>query len=179
MKHYLLICLFCLFIVPSTSQLYGEKVESQNYLDKDSSSQSSPPPTIQKSIPYDEDFHHPLIDPNLEETDGFQSKFMHMLFLLGLLISFMLFASWMLKRMTKSRVTQLNQASSIKLLETRYLSPKSTIYLIDVKGQSLLIGESASGLTHLATLGFSSETAEDDSNYKRPSIPPYFSDHPK
>ena len=54
------------------------------------------------------------------ESDTFQSKFLNMLFLLALLIGFMLLASWALKRMMRTKITQLNTGSSIKILETRY-----------------------------------------------------------
>jgi flagellar protein FliO/FliZ len=86
------------------------------------------------------------------ESDNFQTKFFNMLFILGLLIGFMLLASWALRRMMKSRMTQLNTASSIKLLETRYLSPKATLYLVEVQSQVFLLGESPTNLTYLATL---------------------------
>lgn len=86
------------------------------------------------------------------ETDTFQAKFLHMLLVLGLLIAFMLLASWALKKMMKSRVTQMNTGSSIKVIETRYLSPRSSVYIIDVNGQNFLLGESPSTVTLLAAL---------------------------
>lgn len=86
-----------------------------------------------------------------KEGDNFQAKFLNMLFILGLLIAFMILASWALKRMMKARVTQINQASLIKVLETRTLSPKSLVYLIEIEGEKILIGESQNGLTYLAS----------------------------
>lgn len=127
----------------------------------------------------DEAYHDPLVEPILKDSDTFQSKFMNMLLLLGLLIGFMLLASWMLKRMTKTRVTQLNQASSIKVIETRYLSPRSTLYLLDVQGQSLLIAESPMGVAHLASLGAVPESDEKRENDSPRTLPPFFSDQPK
>ena len=87
------------------------------------------------------------------ESDTFQSKFLNMLFILALLIGFMLLASWALKRMMRTKVTQLNTGSSIKILETRYLSPRATLYLLDVDGHKLLIAESPTTVTHLKGLG--------------------------
>ncbi len=60
---------------------------------------------------YDENFF--LVDPSskqVKEQDTFQGKFLNMLFILGLLIGFMILASWLLKKMMKSRITQINQA---------------------------------------------------------------------
>lgn len=85
------------------------------------------------------------------EADSFQTKFFNMLFVLGLLIGFMILASWALKRMMKSKMTQLNTASSIKVLETRYLSPRATLYLIEIHDKSFLIAESPTAVTYLTT----------------------------
>lgn len=93
----------------------------------------------------------PYYDQSIE-TDSFQMKFMNMLFVLGLLIAFMLLASWMLKRMTRSRQEQLNASSSIKILESRSISAKTNIYVIEVQDQTLVIAESANGVQHIATL---------------------------
>ncbi len=84
---------------------------------------------------------------HLKEGDTFQAKFLNMLFILILLVGFMILASWLLKRMMKSRITQINQASYIKVLETRQLSPKSVLYLVEIEKQKVLIGESQTGLS--------------------------------
>jgi flagellar protein FliO/FliZ len=86
------------------------------------------------------------------ESDTFQAKFLNMLFLLGLLIGFMILASWALKRMMRTKMHQLNTASQIKVIETRYLSPRATLYLVEVQNHSFLIGESPTAMTYLATL---------------------------
>jgi flagellar biogenesis protein FliO len=91
-------------------------------------------------------------DPFLQEaktTDSFQAKFLNMLLVLGLLVGFMVLASWSLKRMMKSRVTLLNNKSFIQILETRSLSPRSTLYLIELENKQLLLAETASAVTCL------------------------------
>lgn len=98
------------------------------------------------------------------ETDNFQAKFLNMLLLLGLIVVFMLIASWSLKRLMKNRVTQLNTQSSIKVLETRALSPRSTLYLVEVQGQQLLIAETATTVSHLTSV-------EDSTLPERPLSP--------
>lgn len=91
------------------------------------------------------------VDHVEHEADTFQAKFLNMLFILGLLIGFMILASWTLKRMMKSRVSQLNVGSSIKISETRSLSPRSALYLIEVHGQHILLAESQTAVTHLGS----------------------------
>lgn len=86
-----------------------------------------------------------------DEPDQFQAKFLHMIFILALLIGFMILASWALKRMMKARITQVNQTSLIKVLETRQLSPKSSLFLIEIEGKMVLIGESPTTLSHIAS----------------------------
>jgi len=94
---------------------------------------------------YDEMFHHE------RESDTFQAKFLNMLFLLALLIGFMILASWALKRLMKTKIGQLNTASNIKVLETRYLSPRTTLYLIEIHDQAILIAESPTAVSCVAT----------------------------
>lgn len=85
------------------------------------------------------------------ESDTFQAKFFNMLLILALLIGFMMLASWALKRMMRSKMTNLNTAGNIKVLETRYLSPRATLYLVEVRDQNFLIAESPTHVTYLAT----------------------------
>lgn len=92
------------------------------------------------------------------ETDNFQAKFFNMLLILGLLIGFMILASWALKRMMKTKMTQLNSGSHIKVLETRYLSPRASLHLIEVEDHAFLIAESPTAVTFLSS--FSLETDE-------------------
>ncbi len=107
----------------------------------------------------DQDEGHEFYDfRETHEADSFQTKFINMLFLLALLIGFMILASWMLKRMMRSRLSQINTSSTIKVLETRNLSTRSTLYIIEAQGQCLLIAETHTAVTTLASLP--SEEAE-------------------
>lgn len=84
--------------------------------------------------------------------DDFQAKFFHMLYILALLIGFMMLASWSIKRLMKNKMTNLNTSSNIKVLETRYLSPRATLYVIEIEGKTFLIGESPSNVSYLSTI---------------------------
>lgn len=90
--------------------------------------------------------------PSTHESGDFTPKFLHMLFILTLLVAFMIVASLTLKRMTRARVSQMNDQSLIKIIEARTLSPKSTLYLLNIEGEEILIGESSAGLSHIATI---------------------------
>jgi flagellar biogenesis protein FliO len=103
-----------------------------------------------ESIPLHEDKGYEFLNHIEHETDTFQSKFFNMLFILALLIGFMILASWALKRMMKSKLTQLNTSSHMKILETRYLSPRATLYLIEVEDKAFLIAESPTAVTSIA-----------------------------
>ncbi len=87
-----------------------------------------------------------------KESDSFKSKFMNMLILLVLLIGAMYLTAWALRRMTKTRISQLNTSSVIKIIETRQLSHKGMLHLIDIEGQTILIAESPNGISHLASI---------------------------
>lgn len=93
-----------------------------------------------------------LVDRVEHEADTFQAKFLNMLFLLALLIGFMILASWSLKRLMKTKIKNLNTASTIKVLETRYLSPRATLYLVEVQNHTILMAESPTTMTFLATI---------------------------
>jgi flagellar protein FliO/FliZ len=102
-----------------------------------------------------------------KESDDFQAKFINMLVMLALLIGLMIAASWMIKRMMKTRTTQLNTSSSIKVLETRYLSPRSTLYLLEINGKGLLVGESHTGITSLGYISLEEEELSPKSEMRK------------
>jgi flagellar biogenesis protein FliO len=143
MTHYLLIPFLSLFFISSTFSVFAqqETPQEQPALRKD----TAPIPII-KDDSFDED-----VKKAVSEPDNFQGKFMNMLFILALLIGFMILASIMLKRMTRTRVTQMNNQSLIKVLEARPLSPRSTLYLLDIEGKEILIAESHAGVSHIAS----------------------------
>jgi flagellar biogenesis protein FliO len=107
------------------------------------------------------------------ESDTFQVKFFNMLLLLGLLIGFMILASWALKRLMKTKMTNLNTASYIKILDTRYLSPRATVYLIEVQDKAFLIAESPTAVTYLASIPLEDEHTSPTSSSESVSPTPF------
>jgi flagellar biosynthetic protein FliO len=113
---------------------------------------------LKTSPPLEVNSKQPDISPFLVEEekpeplpeDHFFHEFLNMLGTLALLIAFMVFASWVLKRMLNQRVQQLNTSSNIKVVEKRALSNKAAIYLIEIDGKTFLVGESMNNLSLIA-----------------------------
>lgn len=87
----------------------------------------------------------------------FMGEMLQMAITLGIIIVVMFAATWFIKRMLNTRIQQVNANSSIKILERRVLSAKAMIYLLDVQGKGLLIGETHSGLTRLGEFNLKEE----------------------
>lgn len=88
-----------------------------------------------------------------EQGDSqFFQKFMDMLFTLGVIIAFVVLFMWILKRMLSVRVGQVNKTCTIKILERRSLTPKTSIYVLGVFGKAVAIADSINGVTVLTEL---------------------------
>lgn len=157
MKFYLLIFLIFLSALSLPNFSFGQEnaTNSQSLTPEHPSATDSPPDEYSLDHQLRKDLDDGEISgswPNHieRESDTFQAKFFNMLLILGLLIGFMILASWALKRMMKTKMSQLNTASTIKVLETRYLSPRATLYLIEIEDRTFLIAESPTNTTYLA-----------------------------
>lgn len=73
-------------------------------------------------------------------------EFVNMMISLGVVLTLLIATVWFLKRIMNARHTKLNELHSIQILEKRMLSQKSSLYLIEVHGKTVLIGDSASGI---------------------------------
>lgn len=63
-------------------------------------------------------------------------------------------AVYLLKRYLPGwRVTGPGRSSRISVIEARRLTPKTMLFLIEVEGKTLLVAQSADGLTKLAEFG--------------------------
>lgn len=88
----------------------------------------------------------------IEPESHFTRDLLNMLTTLGLIVALLYVVSYFLKRLLSSRVQQMNTSSVIKVVEQRSLSPKSSVYLLEVHDKTLVVGESLNGLTLLTTL---------------------------
>jgi len=94
---------------------------------------------------------NPIVDIQ-KTTDSYETTFVKMiLVLIGLLILVIL-TIWMFKKFSRGRLRTLNYHKSIKILEKRPLSPKSMLYLIEIRGKRVLISESQCEMRNITTL---------------------------
>jgi flagellar biogenesis protein FliO len=121
---------------------------------------------IPPSLPASDNPHYtishetPLLLPEEEQQD-FYSQFIHMLVILGLLVGFLILASWFMKWLQTSRLQGINRAGLIKILESRQLSPRSAVHFIEILNKGIIIGESHAGLVRLAEMPLDSDEEEE------------------
>ena len=152
----LLPCL-CFLFVAFGGPLAGEELEK-----KPETSQVAPlpskeaPPFPSEQLSKEKMLRTPSFEEKEDDTilnnSRFTGEFMKMLFFLGLIVAFMLIGSYFLKKMIHTRVQQVNQDSAVKVIEQRALSSKTTLYLLNVNDQEILIAESPSGVVSLGQL---------------------------
>lgn len=101
------------------------------------------------------------------ETDKFLAEFVKMAATLGMIIGLILLVAWFLKRMVNTRLEQANEASAIRVVERRAISPKTTIYLLELENKGIIVAESQSGVTYLGD--YDANVLAEDSTQKLPS----------
>ncbi len=99
---------------------------------------NTPPPTehTQQEMPVESSYGHALTKMLL--------TFAALIVLFGV-------SYWLLKRVGRNRVTGMNNLKAIKIRERRPISPKTTLYLIELAGKEVLIAESQLDVRSLAT----------------------------
>lgn len=83
---------------------------------------------------------------------NFRHEFLRMLFILGLIITMVVATTWMFRRIGRGKMRTFNSNSAIQILERRAVSQKSFVYLLEVEGTKILVGDSQAGLHGLAVL---------------------------
>jgi flagellar biogenesis protein FliO len=86
----------------------------------------------------------------VKQDDRFFYQFLNMLFSLGTILVLIFIISWLLKRFLNTRLQQLNTSSLIKIIERRSLTPKTTLYVLEINGKDIAIAESTNGITLLS-----------------------------
>lgn len=84
-----------------------------------------------------------------EDRQDFQAKFFKMLTVLSGILLFMIIGAFSLKRLMHSRLTQTNRDSTIQILESRPLSNKTMLYLLEVEGERVVIAETSTSVSLL------------------------------
>lgn len=103
---------------------------------------------------YSDDVLAPYNEP-IPSTEGrnFMWEFVNMLVTLAVVVALLIGMMWFLRRLMNNRLQQMNTSSEIKIVESRALSSKASIHLLDIHGKSLVIAESPTGVTFLCQLG--------------------------
>lgn len=94
-------------------------------------------------------FNFPEEAPVVPDESRFLGEFFYMLLMLSILIGAVFLTSWFLRKMVNTRIEQQNASSSIKILERRALSQKTTLYVVEVEGEVHLIAESPTNVVQL------------------------------
>lgn len=89
-----------------------------------------------------------------ESTKGYESTFIRTMVILLCILILVGLAVWMFRRLSHARIRTMNFHKSIKVIEKRPISPKSILYLIEIGGRQILIGESQLELREITTLDF-------------------------
>lgn len=154
MKFFLMnLCVF-LIVLSFTSASYGDENLSQSlHYQEEVVSEVEKSSTETSKIQKDSDVkvHKNYFDIHADEKeqDRFFYELINMLSTLGLIVGGVLIVAWFLKKILHGKIQQLNGGSLIKVIEHRTLSPRTTIYLLDIKGEGMIIGESMNGVYHL------------------------------
>jgi flagellar protein FliO/FliZ len=73
-------------------------------------------------------------------------------------IALILLTVWLIRRMGSGQMTKLNQTRHMKVLERRPLSPKSTLYLVEIGGKHVVLAESQLEVRPITTLDTSTQS---------------------
>ncbi len=90
--------------------------------------------------------------PSLHKEGNYWQDFMNMLLVLGGLLVGLIIVGWILKRLMRSRLAQINFTSKIKIIDKRALHPKACIYYLEVAGKRFVVGEGQGGLSLLTEI---------------------------
>ncbi len=86
-------------------------------------------------------------EATLKKAPDVRSLFYKTVFLLVSVVGVLLGASYFVKRMTGAKLTGMSSEGAIRLLERKYLSPKCSVWLVEIEGQKAVVAENQGGVT--------------------------------
>lgn len=92
------------------------------------------------------------ISPLEKATSSYESAFIKMIFALVVILLLAGLAVYFFKKFSISRMQHNNHFRNIKILEKRSLSPKTVLYLVEIGGKKILMGESQLEIRTLSNL---------------------------
>jgi flagellar biogenesis protein FliO len=89
--------------------------------------------------------------PELSLSTDYGAAFIKMFLSLIVIVALLVITFLFLRRLVQSRLKRGIGMESIRIIERKMISPKSVLYLIEVDGQKVLIGESHVEIRRLET----------------------------
>lgn len=84
-----------------------------------------------------------------DDGDKFTGAFIKVMAAVAAMVGALMFLSWSSRKMINAKIQQANETSSLKVLEKRTISNKTTLYEVEYEGRSVLFAESLNGVTLL------------------------------
>ena len=122
--------LSCTTFYPAISTVYAEEVvvEKENFLQEEN------PPAF-----FDEE------NPSQHQVIDVRKLFFKTLIMLAGLCGLVVAGGYFLKRISGGKLSSFSTDGAIQLVERKYLSPKTSLWLVEVKNQPLVIIDSQYG----------------------------------
>ena len=83
---------------------------------------------------------------------NYWGEFVNMIITLLIVIALIFLSVIVLKKIMRSRMLQVNQGAKIKVLERRAINQKTSLYLVEIAGKAVVIGDSPAGLNLITEL---------------------------
>jgi flagellar biogenesis protein FliO len=98
--------------------------------------------------------HDPtMMDPTQIPTGDLGAAFVKMFLSLSVLVALLLISYWFLRRLVQNRIQKGANNAAIQLIEKKMISPKTTLYLIEVDQKRVLVAESQLEVKRIVELG--------------------------
>jgi flagellar biogenesis protein FliO len=86
-----------------------------------------------------------------KQNTQFQNAIVKTLLSIAAFIFLILFTIWLLRRISQNRASFGSRSSSMQILEKRVISPKTTIYIVEIDGKKVVFSESMMDVRTLYT----------------------------
>ncbi|MCH9610560.1 MAG: hypothetical protein S4CHLAM81_04020 [Chlamydiales bacterium] len=87
-----------------------------------------------------------------QKSYNYWGEFVNMIITLMIIVALIFISVIVLKKVMQNRMHQVNRGAHIKILERRSINQKSSLYLVDIAGKRVMIGESPAGLNLITEL---------------------------
>jgi flagellar protein FliO/FliZ len=107
------------------------------------------------------------------ENISLVSSFLKMIFALAIVLGLLIGVMYFIKNFMQRSAPSSDHQALINILSSRYLGPKSSIILVEVMGQVIVVGISGQQMTPLARIDDPVSIAEIKSQQSTPKVSPF------